>query len=1297
MATILLSAAGQALGAAIAGPAGAMIGRALGATAGAFIDQALIRSTLPDLRGPRLADLDVQTSTEGRALPRVYGRARVTGQIVWATRYEETAKETSSGGKGGPTTTSYRYRANIAVAVCEGPVDRVGRIWADGVELDQSEFQIRIHLGGEDQPADPLLAARQPGGVPAYRGTVLVVFERLPLKDFGNRVPQFAFEVIRAVDRLEPMVRAVTLIPGTTEFGYGTAGYLRGLGPAGWGRENVHQTSGGTDLVAALDELQALCPNLERVALVVAWFGDDLRAGQCTLRPKVEAVDKSGTGTWSVAGLTRATAQQVSRTAGEASYGGTPSDETVKAAIAEIRGRGLQVVLYPFLMMDIPPGNGLPDPAGGAEQPAHPWRGRIGLHPAPGRPGTPDKTAAAAAQVAAFVGTAAPAQFAVSGGAVVYSGPAEWSFRRMILHYARLAQAAGGVDAVLIGSELRGLTTARSGPSAYPFVAALVALAADVKAILGPGTKVTYAADWSEWFGHRPADGSGDVHFHLDPLWASPNVDMIGIDAWWPLADWRHAGDHPDRAIADGPHDAAYLRARLAGGEGFDWYYPDAAARRAGARMPIADGAHGEPWVFRDKDLVAWWSHPHHDRPGGVRAATPTAWVPFSKPFWLTEAGCAAVDLGANQPNVFPDPKSSESGLPHFSRGGRDDLQLRRFAEAVLTRFDPAAAGFDPAWNPISPTTGARMVDPAGIHLWTWDARPFPAFPALGAVWRDAAHWATGHWLTGRLGGTSVEGLIRAILADAGFTAAEFRAVPGHVDGYVVDDRMAPRQALEPLLAAFQIDALDTGTAIRFAGRARRPDLTLTAADLVEKPGAPLVETRRAEEADLPASVAVTVSDALRDHRRTTVASRTLIGASRRETRADLALVMPVDAAQALAETWLRDVWSGRESLAFALGPERLAVEPGDILDLDLATGRRTVLVERIEDAGARLIEARAVDPDLYAPARTAGRAVHAAEPAAFGAPLVHVLDIAHPAGSDAPHRPFLAATVTPWPGPLAIWRAAGPSSFRAIGAVEAPATLGTLVEPLAPGPTGLIDRGPGLLVDLAGGTLVSLADSELFAGGNLAAVRSAAGLWEVLQFGTADLVAPDRWRLTRLLRAQGGSEDAWSAAIPAGSPFVLLDAAIVPLPTGPDDVGTTLDLRVGPDRLGYDDPAYRALAAAIGGRGLKPWSPVHLAGRRVAGGDVIFTWIRRSRLAGADAWTEGDVPLGEETERYRVEILSGATVVRRVETAAPAWTYPAADQSADFGTAQSTYTLRVAQLSATQGPGIARTATLAV
>ena len=192
----------------------------------------------------------------------------------------------------------------------------------------------------------------------------------------------------------------------------------------------------------------------------------------------------------------------------------------------------------------------------------------------------------------------------------------------MVLHYAHLCAAAGGVDAFLIGTEMPGLTTIRSGASSYPAVQSYRDLLADARSILGSGTKIGYVADRSEYFGHQPGDGSGDVFFHLDPLWADPEIDFVGIDNYMPLSDWRDGFEHLDAAEGwPAIYDRAYLQGNIAGGEGFDWFYASAVDRSAQVRTPITDGAAGKPWVFRYKDLRAWWSNAHYDRPGGGRAA----------------------------------------------------------------------------------------------------------------------------------------------------------------------------------------------------------------------------------------------------------------------------------------------------------------------------------------------------------------------------------------------------------------------------------------------------------------------------------------------------------------------------------------------------------------------------------------------------------------------------------------------------------------------------------------------------
>ena len=784
----------------------------------------------------------------------------------------------------------------------------------------------------------------------------------MPLAPFGNRIPQLSFEVQRRLPGIEDHVRAVCVIPGSTEFGYEPLPVTRVLGEGRYAAENTNAERNRSDWSVSLDELQALCPALEWVSLIVAWFGNDLRAPHCTIRPKVDDPDKATLGaTWSAAGLSRATAERVSLVEGRPAYGGSPSDASVVRAIQDLKARGLKVALVPFILMDVPAGNARPDPYTGAEgQPAHPWRGLITCDPAPGVPGTADGNPWTADQVADFLGAAEPGHFSAAGGGVSYSGPADWRYRRLVLHYAHVAKAAGGVEAFLIGSEMRGLTTARSGPGIHPFVDGLRILAGDVRTVLGAGPVLTYGADWSEYFGHKPADGSGDFFFHLDPLWADPEIGAVGIDCYHPLTDWRDEAGHRDEMPGRSPYDPDHLAGNVRGGEGFDWHYASEPDRRAQLRTTIADGAYGKPWTFRYKDLAGWWSNEHRDRPGGIEAASPTAWQPQSKPIWLTELGCPAVDKGANQPNVFHDPKSAQSALPHFSSGARDDMAQRAYLDAFQRVFDPAHPDYR-GGNPVSPVYGGRMIDPAHIHLWAWDARPYPAFPSLAEVWSDGGNWLVGHWLNGRLGSVTLAGLISAIIDDHGFTAFRIADVHGVLGGAVVNEIVSARGALDPLLSAFGIDAADCGDAIVFRGRKRPADAPLDPALFVEGPDEPVLGRSRGQETELPAEIVLRATDPDRDYHVAAAASRRLAGGSHRTLTLDLNAVLHLSQAEALTDAMLRDIWAGRERLAFALPPDRLALDPGDLGGLPGERGIVSHVIERIGDGVARRVEARAI------------------------------------------------------------------------------------------------------------------------------------------------------------------------------------------------------------------------------------------------------------------------------------------------------------------------------------------------
>ena len=1314
MATLVLSAAGSAIGGAFlpAGVsvfgttiAGSTIGSQLGALAGAYVDQALFGSSGQGrvVKGPRLSDIRVTSSTEGAGLPRVYGRARLAGQIIWATNFDEDiirSRERSGGGKGvgssrggssSATRIEYRYYGNFAVALAEGEISRIGRVWADGKELNLSEYNYRVYRGSESQLPDSLIEAIEgAGNAPAYRGTAYIVFERMPLRRFGNRIPQLSFELVRAIDEFEGSVRAVNMLPGSGEFVYGTETVLRDAGNGVVQAENIHTRQGGTDWSVSVDQLEDVLPNAASVSLIVSWFGSDLRVGQCTVQPGVEIAAKDTTPlSWQVSGVGRSNAYVVSTDQGLPAYGGTPSDASVISAIVDLKSRGKKVTFYPFILMDIPDGNTLVDPYSGvAPQPAYPWRGRINVDPAPGQAGSPDKTAAAGTQVDAFLGQAAAGDFAVIGGQVVYSGPPEWSFRRMVLHYAYLCLAAGGVDAFIIGSELRGLTQIRDGQSSYPFVAALVQLAGEVKSILGASTMVTYGADWSEYFGHQPVDGSGDVYFHLDPLWSSPDVDAIGIDVYWPLSDWRDGDDHLDfQAGVTAAHDLDYLKGNIAGGEGYDWYYNSKADRDAQLRTPITDGF-GKPWVFRFKDIKGWWENPHFDRPGGVESVTPTAWVAESKPIWFTETGCPAVDKGANQPNVFVDPKSSETSLPYYSKGHRDDLVQRRYLQAMLQYYDVSHTEYVAGSNPVSSIYGAPMVDIDNVYCYAWDARPYPAFPSDSGTWGDAGNWRLGHWLTGRAASAPLAQTIATVLDEYGFYDYDVSSLNGVMAGFVIDRIMSARDALQPLELAHFLDSFESEGVIRFKHRGGdQPVAVIGFDDLADEDGeVQNFSLNRGQETELPASAKISYISSEGEYRQSVVESRRLAGSSGRVAVAQLPIVLGHAQAQTLADSWLYDAWSAREGAEFSLPPSRLAIEPSDNVVVDVQGREFLLRVTEIGENIKRDVRALSISPHVFAVNDAAERPLKVPSAVFYGVPDVLFLDLPLLSGNEDEIAGYVAAYQSPWPGGVAFYRSPESTGYQLNVVADSPAIIGVTLGDLEAHGSGRWDYGSKLTVLLSSGELNSQSETQLFEGRNLAAVENAAGGWEVLQFRDAVLTGPNSYELSVLLRGQAGSEGEMSAPLASGARFILLDGAVSQVDMSLDDVGRVFNWTFGPSVRDIGDPAFGTASRGFSGLGLKPYAPVHIRATR-SGNDVVIGWVRRTRIGG-DGWEQVDVPLGEEAELYEVDILDGSNVKRTLISEAPQAVYSEAEQIADWGAVQAGYEVAVYQISGVVGRG---------
>ena len=561
-------------------------------------------------------------------------------------------------------------------------------------------------------------------------------------------------------------------------------------------------------------------------------------------------------------------------------FGGTPSDQSVRDLIAELKARGLKVTLYPFVMMDIAAGNALPrsvDRRGAAAglSLARPHHLRSG---------------AGAGRLARRHGGGGD-----SGRRVLRrSASDDWNFRQ---HGAALRRSsrptAGGVDAFLIGSELRvadaralGLRRLSGGRRAGDACRRRQGdrrrrHVSSPTAPTGPNT----ARTWSTAARAKCAFRSIRCGRRRR---STPSASTI-------TRRWPTGATTPTISTARSPtsiYDRDYLAGNLAAARlttGTTPTMPRAMRRRA-RRSPTGSASRG---CSGRRISGISGRNAHYERVGGAELAAPTAWVPQSKPIWLTEFGCPAVDKGANQPSVFPDPKSSESGAAVFlqrrarrpdpaplprSRARRARSGLRRERERSI-RSRRSMAG---AWSSRAPSIcgpGTRG--------------PIRHFRQLTDAWSDGANWETGHWLTGRLGAAPLDALVATMLADCGVERRRHRATSATApDGYVIDRPMAPRAMLEPLALAYCFRCRGRrrraalSPARRCAGRRARRGRSGAARGAAPASADARAGNRTAARGLASASPISAPTIAARPRR-----SRRLVGGSARAAHADLAVV----------------------------------------------------------------------------------------------------------------------------------------------------------------------------------------------------------------------------------------------------------------------------------------------------------------------------------------------------------------------------------------------------------------------
>lgn len=1241
---------------------------------GAYLDDKLFSSDedIP-VRGSRLTDISLQSSNYGQVIPIIYGKVKIAGNIIFASQLTETlvTKKISGTGKGGDIISApaqkesrYNYTVSLAIAICEGEIANIDNIYADEKIINLGDFcsSYNILKGNEEQNTDSILEALLgTGNTPAYKGLAYIVIENLNITAFNNRIPNFTFEVRSQLanndsnSKAENMLKEICLIPGSGEFVYDTniQRKLQGREINGkfiqFGQEQTINSSGFrdsleqniTDAVKSIDNLQENFPNLEWVSVICGWFADSLDASTATIAPRVEYQQNSISipDNWSVAGLNRTTAQQVIYdNNGNPLFGGTPSDSSIINLITELKSRGLKVAFYPFLFV---------------EALDKPWRGRI----------TCD----------------------VGNVHNFFNGTGKYN--DFILHYANLLAAQNnGIDAFIIGSEMKGLTSLQNNNNAFPAVDELCSLAASVKTILTSSNNVdtqtavvTYAADWSEYH-------SVNGWFNMDKLWADTNIDVIGIDAYFPLTNDIQQNLYDKSLIANGWQS----------GEGYDYYYTDE------ARTQIQALAAQYAW----KNIHHWWSNNHTNPDENT-----TSYTPSFKPIWFTEFGFPSVDGCSNQPNVFFDDNSSESALPYHSQGAIDFTAQRLAIEATLDfwQTDKQIENF---------TT--EMV--AKKFLWTWDARPYPYWPYLTDKWSDGNLWAYGHWIQGKLGGDRLVDVLENILNRAGINnnnlakSINNNNILNDLEGFVINKTSKASDIIDILSICYNFDLYDREENIIFYTKGNENIKQIYLDDIIlpnqldkDKPISNVIETIQTSQNKLIKAVEVNFLDKNNNYSLSNINYDSDYDNNGKKLELNLPIILSKNAAVKIAQNTLFEENNGSETYKFSLDVANANIEIGDIIQVvdnrkTIENGQANINYGEVilqmkvnnisqDSLDKAIIEITAFryDYQLYKDNIISlngtddllkNSQIYSINNYNNAAKL-EILDINLLPYDDIDKASLKIATCPTDSNENDIniyYSANGDDEYRQSITVDAPSTIGnvldftTSVNAACP---YIVDEQNSFEIALYNGELFSASETSLNDGSNIAIIGD-----EIIQFANVEQISQHQYKVSSLKRGLFGTEK----KIPLhelGERFILLNENIYDLEIPLGLRGSDISFKA--VHNGQDINNIPAQTHTYETNKFRPYHVVNVQYNiEPISGDISFTWNRRSRIF--SLWKEiTDVQLGQKTEKYLIEILDNSSFeqIAFYQTNEPKFTYENAQILKDFNNSYPThFMVNISQIS---------------
>lgn len=585
----------------------------------------------------------------------------------------------------------------------------------------------------------------------------------------------------------------------------------------------------------------------------------------------------------------------------------------------------------------------------------------------------------------------------------------------------------------------------------------------------------------------------------------------------------------------------------------------------------------------------------------------------------------------------------------------------------------------------------------------------------------------------GEQNGSTLAKVIRKVANECGMVEGEDFDVSGvddiTVPGYMLSKTDEGKKQLEPILEFFQVSTVDRDHRIYFDHRETNPSATITVDDMVASKNGPAFVREREEESSLPQTFEVNYVDKVRDYEkgvqrvtRSKFPIRTTNSDNTEEFSIDLAL--DPSTAKQQVEKLMYASWIERNAYSFSLPQRWLAYTPGDVVTFSQPSGYSSrILFDKIGIGADFSMKVHSVEQSqgMYVSIATSQTGQWNAPPAYLSAPSEpFLLDIPFLTDDDAD---IDTANVSlgywagsdygtdsnTWPGAY-IYRSYDNTTYEQIEARINRVDWGVLTEDLPqPDAVWATDYDTVIRVFMNSGYLAAsektISHDDMLTGlYNRAIICHADGTFELLYFAEVVEVNDRELELHTLLRGRRGTDTNLTAT--QGDRIVFLSDGAYD-----DDASNYSTFAQNIDATLTEDQFYKVVTRGLLPNetlpeafnytcaDLKPYAPDHLNAFLDTGGDILLSWVRRTRLGG-EMDDLVDVPLSEETEEYEIDIYNpaGTTILRTLTSTSELVVYTAANVLADQGTATpATVKVGIYQMSASVGRGFGRIETLTV